>query len=196
MRPRAETSVCSYAHPNFHKAQKHLLGLVQRNQSGKQPDKEKANSSNAGLVGSINVSSASMHAIAKDIAAIQLLQANLAAELNEIKREQQTLSQDCMTIRASHQKQQDTVNRIVHFLAGIFGQGASQNEPPSSHSLAIAPSSSRPSQLMIEGGGSSHSDNGAMASASAEASEGVQLGVAASKNESFLSVPFLSDLFR
>ena len=58
-----------------------------------------------------------IHSIVQGIAAI-------SAELTELKRSNEMLWQDALLAREKHQQQEDTINRIVKFLAGVFGNYA------------------------------------------------------------------------
>ncbi|KAF8889878.1 hypothetical protein BD779DRAFT_1519417 [Infundibulicybe gibba] len=94
-----------------------------------------------------------IHSIVNGIAAIKRHQTTISAELNELKRSNQLLWQESLAARAKHQKQQDTINRIVKFLAGVFGHqsGARKDDPvDSSTSHAVIPRLR--SRLMIEDG--------------------------------------------
>ncbi|KAF4614530.1 hypothetical protein D9613_002455 [Agrocybe pediades] len=64
-----------------------------------------------------------IHSIISGITAIKRHQTTISAELNQLKQSNQLLWQDALAARARHQKQQDTINRIVKFLAGVFGRG-------------------------------------------------------------------------
>ena len=65
-----------------------------------------------------------IHWILNGINAIKCHQTTISVELNELKRSNQLLWQDTLAARARHQKQQDTINRIVKFLVGVFGNHA------------------------------------------------------------------------
>ena len=65
-----------------------------------------------------------IHSIVQGIAAITRHQAAISAELSELKRSNELLWQDALMAREKHQKQEDTINRIVKFLAGVFGKHA------------------------------------------------------------------------
>jgi heat shock transcription factor len=58
-----------------------------------------------------------IHSVVQGIAAI-------SAELTELKRSNEMLWQDALLAREKHQQQEDTINRIVKFLAGVFGNCA------------------------------------------------------------------------
>ncbi|EDR10420.1 uncharacterized protein LACBIDRAFT_147701, partial [Laccaria bicolor S238N-H82] len=96
----------NFVHPNFRRDQPDLLCLIQRKKQMPQPGDE----------GVLDI-----HSIVNGIAAIKRHQTTISAELNELKRSNQLLWQDAMAARSKHQKQHDTINRIVKFLAGIFG---------------------------------------------------------------------------
>ncbi len=65
-----------------------------------------------------------IHSIVQGISAIQRHQGAISAELRELKRSNEMLWQDALLAREKHQKQEDTINRIVKFLAGVFGKHA------------------------------------------------------------------------
>lgn len=146
----------NFAHANFHRGQPDLLCLIQRKKQVPQPGedismeiRDTANPPSP----SANLSSGQVldiHSIVNGIAAIKRHQTTISAELNELKRSNQLLWQDAMAARGKHQKQQDTINRIVKFLAGVFGSHATHKddavESPSTH--AVVPR--RATRLMIE----------------------------------------------
>ncbi|KAF8637736.1 hypothetical protein AX17_002611 [Amanita inopinata Kibby_2008] len=65
-----------------------------------------------------------IHSIVQGISAVKRHQTTISAELSELKRSNQLLWQDALMTREKHQKQEDTINRIVKFLAGVFGKHA------------------------------------------------------------------------
>ncbi|KAF8634518.1 hypothetical protein AX15_000850 [Amanita polypyramis BW_CC] len=65
-----------------------------------------------------------IHSIVQGITAIKRHQTTISAELVELKRSNELLWQDALLAREKHQKQEDTINRIVKFLAGVFGKHA------------------------------------------------------------------------
>lgn len=89
-----------------------------------------------------------INSIVNGIAAIKRHQTTISTELNELKRSNQLLWQDAMDARAKHQKQQDTINRIVKFLAGVFGNRANPQKEDEVNSGAVVPR--RRTRLMIE----------------------------------------------
>jgi hypothetical protein len=65
-----------------------------------------------------------IHSIVQGIAAIKRHQSAISVELSELKQSNEMLWQDALLAREKHQKQDDTINRIVKFLAGVFGKHA------------------------------------------------------------------------
>jgi len=143
-----DTEFWNFAHANFHRGQPDLLCLIQRKKQVAQPGDENSidlrdGGANVGLLsgpttdattgtgnaplGNPTLSSGQIldiHSIVNGISAIKRHQTTISAELNELKRSNQLLWQDALAARAKHQKQQDTINRIVKFLAGVFGSNA------------------------------------------------------------------------
>ncbi|RDB23033.1 Heat shock factor protein [Hypsizygus marmoreus] len=167
LRSDSETDFWNFAHPNFHRGQPDLLCLIQRKKQAAQPgddvtmDMHEPHTSSASAAPPASSSAsnllsgqvADVHSIVNGIAAIKRHQATISAELNELKRSNALLWADAMQARTRHQKQQDTINRIVKFLAGVFGQHASPHKEDvvdSSPSRAVIPR--RRSRFMIEDG--------------------------------------------
>jgi len=137
-----DTEFWNFAHANFHRGQPDLLCLIQRKKQALQQGDESAvelrdGNTGVGLVGGSSEGSASggnatvtngqvldIHSVLNGINAIKRHQTTISVELNELKRSNQLLWQDALAARARHQKQQDTINRIVKFLAGVFGNHA------------------------------------------------------------------------
>ena len=134
----SDTEFWNFAHANFHRGQGDLLCLIQRKkqtaQQGDEPTIElRDTTNNVGLIGPPNAPAGGtapalpngqvldIHSIVSGISAIKRHQTTISAELNELKHSNQLLWQDALATRTRHQKQQDTINRIVKFLAGVFG---------------------------------------------------------------------------
>jgi len=155
-----ETEFWNFAHANFHRGQPDLLCLIPRKKQMPQPGDEGsidlpgaiafggalpvagaavggvANSA-GGTAGAQNGNATlssgqilDIHSIANGITAIKRHQTTISSELSELKRSNQLLWQDALTARARQQKQQDTINRIVKFLAGVFGQHVNSGGTP------------------------------------------------------------------
>jgi hypothetical protein len=59
--------------------------------------------------------------ILNDIASIRKHQTAISAELKELQSSSQQLWRESMLSRERHQRHQDTINKIMRFLAGVFG---------------------------------------------------------------------------
>ncbi|KAF6763713.1 transcription factor Hsf1 [Ephemerocybe angulata] len=161
-----ETEYWNFAHANFHRGQPDLLCLIQRKKTANQAniddvnvdlrDAQQISGATANSVPGPSTTAnqgqvLDVQAIVSGIAAIKRHQTTISAELNELKRSNQLLWQDSMQARARHQKQQDTINRIVKFLAGVFGHSGAHNEDDTvqdSPPHAVVPR--RPARFMIE----------------------------------------------
>ncbi|KAG5640818.1 hypothetical protein DXG03_006934 [Asterophora parasitica] len=158
LRSDTDTEFWNFAHANFHRGQPDLLCLIQRKKQTAQPgDEVVMDLRETANVTPVQASASSgqvvdIHSIVNGIAAIKRHQSTISAELNELKRSNQLLWQDAMDARAKHQKQQDTINRIVKFLAGVFGNHAGPHKEDvveSNPSRAVIPR--RQSRFLIEG---------------------------------------------
>ncbi|KAJ3535080.1 hypothetical protein NMY22_g6642 [Coprinellus aureogranulatus] len=133
-----ETEFWNFAHAHFHRGQPDMLCLIQRKKTANQstideslevPTPTASSSTTQGQLVDIQ-------AIVSGIAAIKRHQTTISSELQELKRSNQLLWQDSMNARAKYQKQQDTINRIVKFLAGVFGTAAHTKEDASTTVVA------------------------------------------------------------
>ncbi|KAJ6623395.1 hypothetical protein B0H10DRAFT_1786557 [Mycena sp. CBHHK59/15] len=156
LKSEADSEHWNFVHPNFRSDQPDLLCLIQRKKSANAADDDHLESGNGPTsLPTSNGQVLDIQSIVSGIAAIKRHQTTISAELNELKRSNALLWQDSVAARARHQKQQDTINRIVKFLAGVFGHRASSpmhkedvgGSPPS---RAVVPR--RQSRLLIESG--------------------------------------------
>ncbi|EKM73224.1 hypothetical protein AGABI1DRAFT_135296 [Agaricus bisporus var. burnettii JB137-S8] len=65
-----------------------------------------------------------MHSILQGIAAIKRHQTTISSELTELKQNNQLLYSESLVARNKLQKQQELIDRILKFLAGVFGNSA------------------------------------------------------------------------
>ena len=155
----------NFEHPNFHRGQPDMLCLIQRKKQTQQSaDEHQAIEGGTGNV-TTNASTAAaaaaalsagqildINSIVNGIAAIKRHQATISADLNDLKNSNEVLWQEALAARERHKKHQDTINRILKFLAGVFGS----NTGPAVHksgNVDHAPVVPRnPQRLMIEQG--------------------------------------------
>jgi heat shock transcription factor, other eukaryote len=169
----SDIEIWNFAHPHFRRGEPNLLNFIQRKRQAGQSAQADGGimdgvAGSPGVIGTIDfhdpensVSGANqtsgqvldIQSIMNGISAIKRHQSSIQAELVEIKQSNQLLWQDAMDVRTKYQKQQDTINRIVKFLAGVFG---SRPEPHKDdgveavNSRAVIPR--RRTRLMIEDG--------------------------------------------
>ncbi|TRM61251.1 hypothetical protein BD626DRAFT_501923 [Schizophyllum amplum] len=119
----------NFAHPNFLRGRADLLALIQRkkqaqNGEGDAAVQDVASSSTA--QGGQQV--LDINSIVAGLAAIKRHQDIISTELTHLRENNNLLWQEAMEARARAKKQQDTINRIVKFLAGIFGNHQARNK--------------------------------------------------------------------
>lgn len=144
-----------FAHEHFLRGQPNLLAYIDRKKGSHtkaQPQAAITFDTPPALPPPSTVGQLDMHTIISGIAAIRRHQTAISTELTELKQSNRALWQESMEARARHQKQQDTINRIVKFLAGVFGH----QSPSGSKDGDITGNSHPPmqmplSRLMIEG---------------------------------------------
>ncbi|KAF8334548.1 hypothetical protein F5887DRAFT_826083, partial [Amanita rubescens] len=112
LRSGSETDFWNFGHANFHRGQADLLYLIHRKKGNSQQQIQMQQQMEEIL---------DIHSIVQGISAIQRHQGAISSELRELKRSNEMLWQDALLAREKHQKQEDTINRIVKFLAGVFG---------------------------------------------------------------------------
>ncbi|KAI8834969.1 hypothetical protein BJ741DRAFT_534330, partial [Chytriomyces cf. hyalinus JEL632] len=95
-----------FANPHFQRNQPDLLCLVTRKKVSNGP-------SGAGPMVDVN-------AIVSEISAIKRHQITISTDLKTIQRENQALWNESIVLREQYQRQQDTIDKIVRFLATVF----------------------------------------------------------------------------
>ncbi|KAJ8520003.1 hypothetical protein ONZ45_g3147 [Pleurotus djamor] len=138
-----------FEHPYFRRGQPDLLCLMQRKKhsasarEGSEPPQSNLDNSDQSTTDRLNtVQAQKMQTVLDQISGIERHQAAISAELGELKRSNQVLWQEATAARLRLEKQQDTLNRIVRFLAGVFGsQGPNGIAETTEQSLAsVVPS--------------------------------------------------------
>ncbi|KAG7096866.1 hypothetical protein E1B28_004273 [Marasmius oreades] len=157
LRSDSDAEHSQFAHPDFHRGQEDRLVFIERkkqpggNRDGNPIDLSLGVSSSGPSQSSAPSQQLDWHSIVTGITAIRRHQTNISNELSELKRSNQVLWQEAMETRERHQRQQDTINRIIKFLAGVFGQQVSvsprEKEDGRSSPHPVVPGT----RLMIEG---------------------------------------------
>lgn len=122
-----------FAHPYFHQGQPDLLNLIQR----KRPPTNAAHAESS-IIG-LSTSSISqdsqgqaeavdVNSIFEGINAIRRQQQAITSDLTALKQSNDALWKEAIAARERHAKHEDTINRILKFLAGLVGR-AVEHEP-------------------------------------------------------------------
>jgi hypothetical protein len=105
LHPDTDTEHWEFCNANFQRNQPDLLCLVTRKKGGRiEEDKDGVDINN----------------IINDMAAIKRHQMTISADLNKIQQDNQLLWQESLVIRQRYQRQQETIDKILRFLASVF----------------------------------------------------------------------------
>ncbi|THH02994.1 hypothetical protein EW145_g6623 [Phellinidium pouzarii] len=156
LKSETETEIWNFEHPNFHRGQPDLLCLITRKKQApeRQTDDVQGGDKDAAAgfpPAGLNAGSlVDINSIINGITAIKRHQATISADLNDLKSSNQHLWQEALDARERHKKQQDTINRILKFLAGVFGNSTTPRKgSPANSSPQTIPRKRQ--RLMIEG---------------------------------------------
>jgi hypothetical protein len=134
LRSEPDAEFWNFEHSNFRRGQPDLLCLIQRKKQVAERADELLEHPNATSQHSLPPANAAnlspgqlldINAIVNGITAIKRHQTTISAELNTLKDSNQHLWQEALSARETHKKLQDTINRILKFLAGVFGHSTS-----------------------------------------------------------------------
>ncbi len=147
----SETEFWNFEHPNFHRGQSDLLCLVTRKNSkgGSQQIADLAD----GDVPLPTQQLLDVNSLVSGITAIKRHQQAISADLNELKASNQHLWQEAMIARERYKSQQDTINRILKFLASVFGRATSHDGKDVDGHGASTPLVVRRNQPLLIGNG-------------------------------------------
>ncbi|KAJ2963966.1 hypothetical protein NQZ79_g1045 [Umbelopsis isabellina] len=102
----SDTEWWEFSNPHFQKNHPDLLLLVTRKKGRDQEEKE--------------APSLDLHHILDEITAIKKHQMNISSELKNIQQDNQVLWQETLSARERHQRHQETIDKILRFLASVF----------------------------------------------------------------------------
>lgn len=105
----AESERWEFSNPHFQRNQPDLLLLVTRKKGPNTDDKEIAN--------------IDLHHILDEIQIIKKHQMNISTQLQTIQRDNQVLWQETISARERHLRHQETIDKILRFLASVFSSG-------------------------------------------------------------------------
>ncbi|KAF9126118.1 stress-responsive transcription factor hsf1 [Mortierella sp. 14UC] len=142
--PDSDSEHCEFSNPHFQRDQPDLLHLVERKKATSASNNAKAGqdslmSTITGSAGSgvgISTLGAGVRAaggvnkrdaltldlghIVKEVNAIKRHQVAISTDLRNIERDHQSLWQESIAARERHQRQQETIDKILRFLASVF----------------------------------------------------------------------------
>ncbi|KAH7341334.1 hypothetical protein B0J17DRAFT_567186 [Rhizoctonia solani] len=127
-----ESELWQFQNPHFQRGQPDLLCLITRKKTGGNADGivnvEDTQHSNHAIGPSNNANQATgpldMTVLTSSLTAIKKHQTSLSTELKSLQESNQHLWNEALAARDRHKKHQDTINKILKFLASVFGNGA------------------------------------------------------------------------
>ncbi|KAG0252044.1 stress-responsive transcription factor hsf1 [Actinomortierella ambigua] len=105
--PDSDSEQWEFSNPHFQRNQPDLLCLVSRKKASSANEDKDALTMDLG------------HILA-EVAAIKKHQVAISADLRNIERDHQSLWQESISARERHQRQQETIDKILRFLASVF----------------------------------------------------------------------------
>ncbi|KAG0273437.1 stress-responsive transcription factor hsf1 [Linnemannia exigua] len=105
--PDADSEQWEFSNPHFQKNQPDLLCLVSRKKASNGSEDKDALTMDLGH-------------ILSEVTAIKKHQIAISSDLKNIERDHQSLWQESIAARERHQRQQDTIDKILRFLASVF----------------------------------------------------------------------------
>ncbi|KAG0055653.1 stress-responsive transcription factor hsf1 [Gryganskiella cystojenkinii] len=107
LQPDADSEQWEFSNPHFQKNQPDLLCLVSRKKASNGSDDKDALTMDLGH-------------ILSEVTAIKKHQVAISSDLKNIERDHQVLWQESVAARERHQRQQETIDKILRFLASVF----------------------------------------------------------------------------
>lgn len=134
--PEGDAEQLGFSNPNFQRDQPDLLLLVTR-KKGRDPDeKEQGN--------------VDFQHIMDEITAIKKHQMSISTELKNIQRDNQVLWQETLAARERHQRHQETIDKILRFLASVFSNDKKRTGIPRKRRLLIGDAETDYSQYPVD----------------------------------------------
>ncbi|KLO18591.1 hypothetical protein SCHPADRAFT_819769 [Schizopora paradoxa] len=161
LKSETETELWNFEHPSFRRNQPDLLCLITRkkqvpDRAGGEPGHGDIRETLTGAIGGDAVPPGTVmdvNTIMNGITSLKRHQAAISSELNDLKSSNQILWQEALAARERHDKHQQTINKILKFLAGVFGNPGSPHHKGSTSAGSPHPVIPRRRQpLLIENG--------------------------------------------
>ncbi|KAI8096898.1 uncharacterized protein BX664DRAFT_257131 [Halteromyces radiatus] len=128
-----------FSNPHFQRNQPDLLLLVTRKKGRETDEKEQLTTTN-------NID---LHHILEEIQVIKQHQMNISSQLKNIQNDNSVLWQETISARERHQRHQETIDKILRFLASVFSNDKSMAIPRKRRFLLEAPDSDNKAQQDI-----------------------------------------------
>jgi hypothetical protein len=125
-----------FSNPHFQRNQPDLLLLVTRKKGPNADDKEIAN--------------IDLHHILDEIQTIKNHQMNISTQLQTIQRDNQVLWQETVAARERHSRHQETIDKILRFLASVFSSSDKRPAIPRKRRFLLGPAADEHDEFMLE----------------------------------------------
>ncbi|CAO3613295.1 unnamed protein product [Cunninghamella blakesleeana] len=125
-----------FSNPHFQRNQPDLLLLVTRKKGRDNEEKEQ----------STTTSNVDLHHILEEIQVIKQHQLNISSQLKNIQNDNSVLWQETLLTRDRYQRHQETIDKILRFLASVFSNDKSMAIPRKRRYLLEAPDSDKSNQ--------------------------------------------------
>lgn len=160
LKSETETELWNFEHPSFRRNQPDLLCLITRKKQAPDRVGETGHGDVRETLASATAGDAippgtvmDINTVMNGITSLKRHQAAISSELNDLKSSNQILWQEALAARERHDKHQQTINKILKFLAGVFGNPGSPHHKGSASSGSPHPVIPRRRQpLLIENG--------------------------------------------
>lgn len=120
-----ESERWEFSNPHFQRDQRDLLLLVNRKKGPNADEKE--------------ISSIDLHHILEEIQSIKKHQMNISTQLQNIQRDNQVLWQETIAARERHLRHQETIDKILRFLASVFSSNEKRPAIPRKRRFLLGP---------------------------------------------------------
>ncbi|KAI0748480.1 hypothetical protein C8Q80DRAFT_1270881 [Daedaleopsis nitida] len=159
-----EPETIQFAHSHFHHGQPDLLALIQRKRNP--PSHAQLEDHAVGLLQQSlsqqqdtkdQSQAVDVRSIVEGINSIRRQQQTITADLAALKQSNDALWKEAIEARERHVKHEETINRILKFLAGLFGRVIQTH---TNHLHNSGRSTAAPGRLMIGDGREGHDESG------------------------------------
>lgn len=159
-----EPETIQFAHSHFHRGQPDLLALIQRKRNP--PSHAQLEDHAVGLLQQSlsqqqdtkdQSQAVDVHSIVEGINSIRRQQQAISADLAALKQSNDALWKEAIEARERHVKHEETINRILKFLAGLFGRAIQSH---TDHLQSGGRPTAAPGRLMIGDGREGHTESG------------------------------------